>query len=602
MVAMWRVNPSAALTIDVARSLAVLVLVASSSDALKREILPQLVAGTSTMAYAITEPEHGTDVLNRSTVLGTRAALDAGGHWQLSGEKQFITNAGFADWLVVLASTDEVGEKSFFLVSKQDVDIVYVWTKNGLPGTSLANVRFREGATGRLIGQRGGGIALAFAALNPGRISIAAGSTGLAQAAQRATVRWAVRERQINGRPQAEIPTVQQYLAQISAYTYAMEALLGYVSALADAGRLNEKGLETAIAKVWNSQVLTRQIALQAVQVAGGRGFISEAPDIGVVARVFVDASPQPIYEGANDALTAQVIARQVPLEALLDGWSFPDDSPLARECQAVREAARLVTAARQVLGEVSERQQIYREAWGRMVAELYAMVVTIDRTQRLVEQGLPCRHEVNLTRLVVTQGIQRIRDELELNGEAYFGEQSAERLRSLALPTNRVADLTVEIAASLIAREQLDALAEQWGLAGEGTLHLVAVSPAIVQTHEELRAVVGQPMTIGRLQLLIVPEPAAQQAGIIARFTRTAAPSSRVTVFPYGATTDPALTDFLAHARDAGCTIEAHRSVTQSSLQDLLRTIIADVTGMVPAAIANTDLDRLSRILSTLA
>ncbi|MGW4808450.1 acyl-CoA dehydrogenase family protein [Kitasatospora sp. NPDC004272] len=259
----------------------------------KREWLPRLCSGEALGCFALTEPGTGSDAAN----LTTRAERD-GDHWLVSGSKMFITNGTWADVALVFARTGGPGHRGItaFLLPTDapGFERRLVHGKLGLRGQATAELSFdrvRVPDSARL-GELGQGFTVAMAALAKGRMSVAAGCVGIAQASLDAAVRYAG-EREQFGKPIAAHQLVQELLADIAVDVDAARLLTWRVADLIDRGR--PFATESSVAKLYASEAAVR-CANNALQVFGGYGFIDEYP----VGKYLRDARVMTLYEGTS--------------------------------------------------------------------------------------------------------------------------------------------------------------------------------------------------------------------------------------------------------------------------------------------------------------
>jgi alkylation response protein AidB-like acyl-CoA dehydrogenase len=263
------------------------------SDELKLTWLPRLASGDALGCYALTEPGCGSD----AAALTTRADRD-GESWRLSGAKTFITLGTWASIALVFARTGEQGPRGItaFLVPT-DADGFEARPIKGKLGLraqdtaelSLDGVRIPDA---NRVGEVGGGFRVAMSALDTGRISLAAGCVGIAQACVDASVGYA-KQRQAFGRPIAGFQLVQELIAETAVETEAARLLVWRAATLADASARHT--LESSVAKLYASEVSVRA-ANNAVQIFGGYGYVDEYP----VGKYLRDARVTTLYEGTS--------------------------------------------------------------------------------------------------------------------------------------------------------------------------------------------------------------------------------------------------------------------------------------------------------------
>lgn len=259
----------------------------------KQTWLTRLVTGEALGCFALTEPGTGSDAAQ----LRTRATRD-GSDWVLSGTKMFITNGTWADVALVFARTGGEGHRgiSAFLVPTDSPGFTAreIHGKLGLRGQATAElvldgVRVPDSAR---LHAEGKGFTVAMAALAKGRMSVAAGCVGLAQACLDAAVGYATQREQF-GKPIAGHQLVQELLADIALDVDAARLLVWRVADLIDRGE--EFALASSKAKLFASEAAVRA-ADRAVQVFGGYGYIDEFP----VGKYLRDAKVMTLYEGTS--------------------------------------------------------------------------------------------------------------------------------------------------------------------------------------------------------------------------------------------------------------------------------------------------------------
>jgi alkylation response protein AidB-like acyl-CoA dehydrogenase len=259
----------------------------------KQRWLPRLCSGESLACFGLTEPDTGSDAAS----LSTRAVRD-GDDWVISGAKMFITNGTWADLALVFARTGEPGPRGItaFLVPTDSAGFTHreIKGKLGLRGQSTGELVLdgvRAPDTARL-GEVGRGFRVAMAALDKGRMSVAAGCVGLARAALEASLRYAAQRTQF-GRPIAGFQLVQEMLADMAVATDAARLLVWRVADLIDRGL--PFSAEASMAKLFASENSVNAANL-AIQVFGGYGYLDEYP----VAKYLRDARVLTLYEGTS--------------------------------------------------------------------------------------------------------------------------------------------------------------------------------------------------------------------------------------------------------------------------------------------------------------
>ncbi|MFN2491240.1 MAG: acyl-CoA dehydrogenase family protein [Actinomycetota bacterium] len=303
------VEELAAAYLSLAIGLSVHTLCAFAIDAFgnehqKEHFLARLASGEWFGAYSLSEPQSGSD----AAALSTRAEARPGGY-ALSGSKVFCTRGAEADVILVLARTSERGARgiSAFLVTKgtPGFDGLKKETKMGWrssPTWQLA-LDAAEVSHDHRLGEEGEGFRIALAALDSGRLGIAACGVGLAQAALDASLAFTMQRHQF-GRAVASNEGIQFMLADMATQIAAGRALLRRAARLRDAGA--DVSLDAAQAKLFCTDVAMR-VTTDAVQLHGGYGYITEYP----VERYMRDAKALQIVEGTNQ-IQRYVIGRKL--------------------------------------------------------------------------------------------------------------------------------------------------------------------------------------------------------------------------------------------------------------------------------------------------
>ena len=276
------------------------------TDAQREALLPAMLSGDQLGAYCLSEPMSGSDVASMTT----RADREAGsGAYRLKGTKAWISHAGHADFYTTFARTSDDGGRglSCFVVPADAAGIEFAppERKMGLAGDTVRQVVFNGTPVDadRRIGEEGQGMAIALAALDSGRLGIAAAATGLAQGALDVAVAYA-KEREQFGKPIAEFQGIAFLLADMEAAVTSGRASYLYAARLRDAGRPFSK--EAAVAKLVCTDNAMR-VTTDAIQVLGGAGYTADFP----LERYFREAKVTQIFEGTNQ-IQRLVISRQL--------------------------------------------------------------------------------------------------------------------------------------------------------------------------------------------------------------------------------------------------------------------------------------------------
>ncbi|MFI8950616.1 acyl-CoA dehydrogenase family protein [Streptomyces sp. NPDC053750] len=280
--------------VSVSLGLVAKTIAAWGNEEQKRRWLPGLTSGAYVGCFGLTEPGTGSDAGN----LSTRAVRD-GDDYVVNGTKMFITNGTWADVVLLFArSTDAPGHKgvSAFLVPTDTPGLTRrpVHGKLGLRGQATAELVLEDVRVpaSAMLAPEGKGFSVAMSALAKGRMSVAAGCVGIAQAALDAAVRYAG-EREQFGKTIAHHQLVQELISDIALDVDAARLLTWRVADLIDRGR--PFTVESSKAKLFASEAAVRA-ANNALQVFGGYGYIDEYP----AGKLLRDARVMTLYEGTS--------------------------------------------------------------------------------------------------------------------------------------------------------------------------------------------------------------------------------------------------------------------------------------------------------------
>jgi len=293
--------------ISVHLSLCATTVMMFGSEEQKRNYLVPLAKGEKLGAWALTEPNAGSDAASLQTT-----ARAEGGDYILNGTKMFITNGGVADIVIIFARlprTERHDGICAFIVEKGTPGFypgsIESSKKLGLRASPTAELVMEDCAIPRenLIGKEGQGWEIALNILNHGRLSVAAGAVGVARACLEESIDFA-KAREAFGRPIAEFQLIREMIAEMAMEIEAGRLLVHKAASLMDRGE--DPTLAASEAKLFTSKMVMKA-ADHAVQIHGGYGYSSEYP----VERYFRDAKICGIYEGTNQIQTL-VIAREV--------------------------------------------------------------------------------------------------------------------------------------------------------------------------------------------------------------------------------------------------------------------------------------------------
>ena len=299
-----RADAGVGVTVAVHTSAVTLPILGFGSDEQRSRFVPPLARGEAIGAFALTEPEAGSDAGSLRT-----AAVADGDGWTITGAKQWITNGAFAGTVLLFARTDQdtPGAKgvSAFVLDGDQVRVTREEEKLGLNSSSTVDLAIEGAQVGRerLLHEEGKGFTVAMSTLDGGRIGIAAQALGIAQAAYDVAREYALERRQF-GKRIADFQAIQWKLADMATEIDAARLLVYRAAWLKQEGRPHTEA--GAKAKLFASELARRQTA-EAIQVLGGYGYTKEFP----VERYYRDAKITEIYEGTSE-IQRLVIARSI--------------------------------------------------------------------------------------------------------------------------------------------------------------------------------------------------------------------------------------------------------------------------------------------------
>ncbi len=397
-----------------------LPIVFYGTEAQKQHYLPKLASGEWISAYALTEPGVGSDAMG----LSTRAELSADGkYYILNGTKQWISNAGFADVMIVFA---RIGNEkpSAFIVEAQwpGVSTGAEERKMGIKGSSTRQVYFEnvQVPVENLLGEIHKGYKIAFNILNIGRLKLGASVVGGSRAALGMAAAYTV-ERKAFGKFLHEFGMIKKKLARMAAETYAAESEVFRTAANIENARrsagndteaafkaIEEYAVEASLAKVHGSEVLA-MVVDEGVQIFGGYGFMQEYP----IEKAYRDARIQRIFEGTNEinrlvasgTLFRRALAGKVNLMALyptieshVKSGQAPDFASDAVPVE-LREAVNAVERAKEATiymamkialkyMQALEQEEEFIEYLANLLIDLYATDSALARAVQAVHRG----------------------------------------------------------------------------------------------------------------------------------------------------------------------------------------------------------------------
>ncbi|MDB5112003.1 MAG: fadE, partial [Mucilaginibacter sp.] len=416
------------------------------NDAQKEKYIPKLASGEWKGAYCLTEPGAGSDANSGKS----RAKLSEDGkYYLLTGQKMWITNAGFADIFTVFAKIDNDENLSAFIVEKdfEGFTLNPEEHKMGIKGSSTRQVFFNDCKVPveNLLSERQNGFKIAVNILNIGRIKLGGGTVGASKEVITLAIRYA-NEREQFGRPIAKYGAIRYKLAQQAIRTYAAESAVYRASENMEqaTAHLIETGLdpikaklkgteqyaiEAAIIKVHSSEVLD-YVVDEGVQIYGGMGYSAEAP----MDRSYRDSRINRIFEGTNEInrmlAVDMILKRAMKGELDLMGpaqkvagelMSIPDFNAVEEDGLFTKEKKYIVNFKKAVLMVAGAAVQKLMQQLGKeqevlmnladMLIELYVSESTQLRVEKLV--GLrgeeACKAQLDMMRVYINDAAEKI-------------------------------------------------------------------------------------------------------------------------------------------------------------------------------------------------
>ncbi len=414
----------------------------------KKKYLPKLASGEWKACYCLTEPDAGSDANSGKT----KATLTPDGkHYTINGQKMWITNAGFADLLIVFAKIDDDKRLSAFIAERtwDGITMNDEEKKLGIKGSSTRQVFFNDlkVPVENLLSERENGFKIAVNVLNVGRIKLGAGCiNGCKEIATQCT--QYANERKQFGVSISSFGAIKQKLANMATRTYATESasyragknIEDLIAKLESEGLsqsdakmkgVEQFAIECAMIKIHGSEVLA-YCTDEGVQVYGGMGFSEEAP----MARAYRDARITRIYEGTNEINRMLLVgmmfkkAMKGELDLLepamavakeltsVPSFDTPDlSTPLAKEKEVLKNLKKAVLMAAgkaaETFGPKLDQEQEVLMNLADMLIELYAAESTVLRTEKLIglygDEGSKLYQ--NMAKLYLFEAVQKIKN-----------------------------------------------------------------------------------------------------------------------------------------------------------------------------------------------
>ncbi len=438
-----------------------LPIVLFGTEEQKQAYLPALAVGEKIAAYALTEPGSGSDALGARTT----ARLNAEGtHYVLNGEKQWITNAGFADVFVVYAKID--GDKfSAFIVEREfpGVSVGPEEKKMGIKSSSTRTLILEDALVPKenVLGEVGKGHVIAFNILNIGRYKLGVGAVGAGKRALEITSQY-VNQRQQFKTPIAKFSLTQEKIATMASKLYATESSVYRTVGLFEdhMGQLSEEqqkdgkqiaasiaeyAIECSLNKVFATESLD-YIVDEGVQLHGGYGFMSEYE----IERLYRDSRINRIFEGTNEinrllvpgTYLRKALKGELPLlqkaqtlqeELMMLMPQEVGNEPLDQEKMLVQNGKKiallLLGLAAQKYGKELEKEQEILVNISDMISNVYAMESTVLRTEKAISKtgADQNRLKVKYTQVFCQEAFNRIEADAK---ETLIGVEQGDTLR----------------------------------------------------------------------------------------------------------------------------------------------------------------------------
>lgn len=407
----------------------------------KQKYLPDLASGKKIAAYALTEPSSGSDALGAKT---TAVLSDDGKYYILNGEKQWITNAGFADVFVVYAKVD--GEHFSAFIVERDFPGVSVGPeekKMGIKGSSTRTLILQDAKVPveNLLGEVGKGHKIAFNILNIGRFKLAVGTLGSSKRGIELAAKYAKERKQFNI-PIAKFGLIREKLANMAIKTYALESMSYRIAGMMEKGlegvedaegeivakAIADLAIECSISKVFGSEVLD-YVVDEGVQIHGGYGFMNEYE----IENMYRDSRINRIFEGTNEinrllipaTLMRKALKGELPLmqvassleeELMMMPYLPDDDAPVLEAEEHYVENAKKVflmiagLAVQKYEQQLTKEQEIVRDI-ADIVIETFAMESALLRTKKAIARNGEEKEQLKIdyTRAFIYDSMQKV-------------------------------------------------------------------------------------------------------------------------------------------------------------------------------------------------
>jgi acyl-CoA dehydrogenase family protein 9 len=439
-------DASLAIVVGAHQSIGCKGLILFGNDAQKQKWLPRLATGELIAAFALTEPEAGSDAAAQKTT----AVYDSSTkEFVLNGTKQWISNGGFASFFTVFARDESLPDAephrriTAFVVTSDLPGLTRGKEENklGLKGSSTCQIHFENLRVPEfnVLGERGHGFKVAVEVLNTGRTSLGAGCVGGSKMMLKAAALHATQRKQFK-QPIAQFEMIRSKFARMVMDTYALESMVYLTTGLVDSG-LEDYSLEGACCKVFGTEIVWRNIN-EALQIAGGNGFMEEYP----YEKALRDSRINMIFEGTNEILRMLIAlsglrdigdymkdvgkALKAPLSSVGILWEYEGKrlkravapgkiSRVAPELAGEGEAlarysaamANLTETLLQKHGKAIVEREYQQERLANVIIELYAGLSVLSRVTAAIAEKGPGKaaEEIRIARAFIRESRHRI-------------------------------------------------------------------------------------------------------------------------------------------------------------------------------------------------
>ena len=472
----WGGSSSFGCTFGVQTGIGSLGIVFFGTPEQKEKYLPKLMSGEWIAAYGLTEPSAGSDALSAKT---TAFLTEDGEHYILNGEKQFISNGGWADVFTILAQVN--GNKfSCFVVDKETegFTIGSEEKKMGMKGSSTTSLKFTDAKVPakNLLYEVGKGATIAFNALNIGRYKLGAASVGGSKLAIREAIKYALDRRQF-GQPIAKFDAIIGKIADITVRTFVADTMLyRTVGMIQDAiddlddkdpeyyikmGEAMERfAIEASMAKVYGSET-SDMVVDNCMQIFGGYGFIEEYS----IAMAYRDDRINRIWEGTNEinraiisgymmkkVLTEEISLRDIlkDLDSFLLSNNHKDNKDIfSIEKHAVEAAKRLAVLIFQEalceFGQDLKHEQQLSEAFADIFTHIFTSESVICRAQQTMSSNDISNMSFKIAKIDVAESLLDVRSLSSKCLNRIFSEEVPNRIMGPVIKLHDIINLNTD-------------------------------------------------------------------------------------------------------------------------------------------------------------